>query len=74
MAEPSRTRGASLCWECRSMPEAFRMWLDSFWPLSGSCRVNSDSPMGIPTRAMSIPHRQLCPTVTTSPKIRMPTV
>ena len=56
------------------MPEAFRMWLDSFWPLSGSRRVNSDSPMGIPTRAMSIPHRQLCPTVTTSPKMRMPTV
>ena len=54
------------------MPEALRMWLDSLAPLSGSRRVNRDSPMGIPARAMSVPHRQLWPTVTTKPKMRMP--
>ena len=35
-AEPSSTRGASPCWVWMSMPDAFRMWLDSFGPLSGS--------------------------------------
>ena len=50
------------------------MWLDSFSPLSGSRRVNRASPIGMPTRAMSMPHRQSWPTVTTSPKMRMPTV
>ncbi len=50
------------------------MWLDSFSPFSGSRRVNSESPMGIPARAMSMPHRQLWPTVTTNPKMRIPTV
>ena len=56
------------------MPEAFRMWLDSLAPLSGSRRVNRDRPMGMPARAMSMPQRQLWPTVTTRPKMRMPTV
>ncbi len=50
------------------------MWLDSFSPLSGSCRVNRARPRGIPARPMSMPHRQLWPTVTTRPKMRIPTV
>ncbi len=52
---PNSTRGASLCWDWMSMPDALRMWLDSLAPLSGSRRVNRDSPMGMPARAMSVP-------------------
>ncbi len=73
-AAPSNTLGASPCWEWMSMPEAFRMWLDSLAPLSGSCRVNREKPMGMPAKAISNPHRQSWPTVATMSKTRMPTV
>ncbi len=56
------------------MPEDLRMLLDSFAPFSGSRRVKSESAIGIPARAINIPHRQLCPMVTTSPNTRMPMV
>ena len=37
------------------MPEAFRMWLLSLAPFSGSRRVKRARPMGMPARAIEQP-------------------
>ncbi len=58
-AEPSSTLGARSCSVSMSMPAAFKMWLDSLAPFSGSRMKKMLSAMGTPMMASPNAHRQL---------------
>ena len=73
-AELKSTFGAASCWPAMSMPDATRMWFDSFWPFAGSRTRNSIKPTGMPTRPTSSDHRQFPVTAATVVITRTPIV
>ncbi len=58
-AGPSRTLGAFSCSVSMSMPAAFRMWLDSLAPFSGSRMKKVAMATGTPMMARARLQRQL---------------